>query len=271
MSVMLLRLGFERSSAVADFQVYWLLQNAVVTNWYCTYTPTIKHYSNVGFRLLLVNQRAKMPVDQFDYSDPAIAFRALARLAQSGETRAMALDLIWQETRERALQLYPRVVTALDPDTACAALAALEDAVALVDGFVSTQLTPDVQVMLALKNLLAAIGIELARILPNVDQVTAISRQESIWDYHVISADLRQSRLAGTGAGGRELSPLDDAIRRLTTMLIGAGFLEQSADDAKRPVPGCDFGMAQLRATRRFVQASLAPDRPVNECDVGAR
>ena len=212
-----------------------------------------------------------MPVDQFDYSDPAIAFRALARLARSDETRALALDLIWQETRERALQLYPRVVTALDPDAACDALAALEDAVAQVDGFGSTQLTPDVEVTLALRNLLAAIGIDLASGSPDGDRVSATAQQGSIWDYHVISADLRQSRLAGTGAGGRELSPLDDAVRRLTTMLIGAGFLERSVDEAKPPMPGCDFGTAQLRAVRRFVQAAIAPDQPVNDGDVGTR
>lgn len=211
-----------------------------------------------------------MPVDQFDYSDAAIAFRALSRLAQSPDTRSQALDLIWLETRDRALQLYPRAVTALDPDAACDALAALEDAVALAKGFVSTRSTPSAPVGQALQVLLAAIGIELASSVQGENHPEVVRSQDSIWDYHLINADLRQSRHAGTGLGGRELSPLEDAIRRLTTMLIGTGFLDRMPGDTKLPAPGSDFGMAELRAIHNFVQAAVAVDRSANDRDVGS-
>ena len=208
-----------------------------------------------------------MPADPFDYSDTAIGHRTLARMAQSEEARASVLDSLWLETRERALLLYPRVAASLDPARSHAAFAALEEATESVPGWVSTEQTPDDEVASALVKLLAAIGIDLSA--RRDSQATSgkdhdATVHESEWAAHIIYADMRQSRLAGTGIGGVVLGSVGDAIRRLTMCLISNGFLDHESNAGKLPNPGADFGRPQLIATRKLVDAASGGRRFVS-------
>ena len=196
-----------------------------------------------------------MPVDQFDYSDPAIAFRALKSLVQNPYSRALALDALWLETRERALFVYPRVVAAMNAELALDRLDALEQAVKKAPGFISTEATPDLDVEAALLNLLEAIGIDRAQ--QEAESLTepkkATHDASDAWEGHVIRSDFMQSRFAGTGVGGGVLTPLEDGIRRLTTVLIGTNHLSRETNEGRLPFPGKVFGLPELNAIRIYV------------------
>ncbi len=205
----------------------------------------------------------KLPADPFDYSDTAIACRALSRMAQSEEARFNVLDMLWLETRERALLLYPRVAASLDPVRTRMAMAALQETVKNKPGWVSTVQTPDEEVTSALANLLAALGIDMNEkhaSQPGSERSYNAELRESEWAAHVIYADIRQSRFAGTGIGGAALGLMGDAMRRLTTCLISSGFLDHQTNGGKLPNPGADFGNPQLIATQKLVAAALGDD-----------
>ncbi|MDZ4308840.1 hypothetical protein [Allopontixanthobacter sp.] len=201
-----------------------------------------------------------MPADPFDYSETAIAYRTLARMAQSEEGRASVLDTLWFETRERALLLYPRVAASLDPARTQGAFEALKEATERKPGWISTAQTPDNEIASALVKLLAALGIDLDErrgSQPASGQGQDAALHESEWAAHIIYADMRQSRFAGTGIGGTALGSVGDAIRRLTMCLISNGFLNHEANGGELPNPGADFGRPQLIATQKLVASAL--------------
>jgi hypothetical protein len=204
-----------------------------------------------------------VPLEEFDYGDAAIALKTLARL-QSGPARASALDALWQETKERALFLYPRVCCVCNAPAVRTALAELRRSIEGTPGFVSTADTPEPSVADDLGRLLSWLGIE--RIDPPRkvealrDMHKGLGHTDSIWDVHVIRADMRRSRLAGTGRGGRELTSLEDAIRRFTALLAAADLLAPAARDDRVYHARFWFGRDELDAAARYVDDCLAVD-----------
>ncbi|XVJ63880.1 MAG: hypothetical protein HEQ22_15465 [Sphingopyxis sp.] len=205
-----------------------------------------------------------MPINEFDYSDAAIALRVLARLQQADDTRQIALDALWLETRERALYLYFGVCCRLNADRVRSALAALDAAVAGEPGFRSTAETPVPAIEEALGALLALLGLEPAPAagpatdLPAAGEVQSNAASDKpIFAPHVISDDMRTSRFAGTGRGGAFLSPLEDAIRRFTAMLDGGSFLNDGCNDGEPVFVSKSFGHPELIATHAYVDYCL--------------
>lgn len=199
---------------------------------------------------------ANFPDHSPDYSNEGIIARAKKRRADAGWNRSQMLDAIWEETRENALLLYPRVAASLNPDHAQTMLAQLTDEVDKYAEWASLEETPDPAISDALVRFLDAIGIELVQEDGAAAHRAIASKpaQGEEWAAHIIYADMRNSRIAGTGTGGAALSPIQDAMRRLSMTLVATGALDHAANGGELPqVSGC-FGRPQLRAIAKFLE-----------------
>jgi len=205
-----------------------------------------------------------MPINEFDYSDAAIALRTFARLQESDHSRELALDALWQETRERALFLYLSVCCRLNAGRVRNSLAALDAAIAREPDFRSTAETPLPAIEEALSEFLALLGLDQVSAVKSVAGSSAegvvqpkAALEKQVYEWHVIAGDMRRSRFAGTGRGGDFLSPFEDAIRRFTAMLDGGGFLNDSCNEGQPIFVSKSFGHPELIATHAYVDYCL--------------
>lgn len=200
-----------------------------------------------------------MDLDPFDYSDGGIALRTLARMYADAGARDVALDMMWRETRDRALFLFHRVVCRIDAATVERRLVALEAAFAGGAGDRAIGDTRDDMIETMVAALLAALGFEpkIGRVWTHRPAGGSAAASPALLPYETVVADMRASRFAGTGRGGVVLSPLEDAIRRLTAILTAGGFLTPAVNGGAAVAIGTSFGLAQLRATRAYVDACL--------------
>lgn len=183
------------------------------------------------------------------FKDSPTALLTLERLYQDPQLRPIMLDTLWLNTRERALFLFNRLCCVINGKRIGDLLEELER-LTRADDFISTGGTPMPEIEDCLRRLLEAMGTELTITPPGEAEKSGAA--EEAWEYHEVIADMRASRLAGTGKGGETLSPLEDGIRRLKVILIAANHLNTTKTEGAPVHISGDLGRAEVLAIREY-------------------